>query len=53
MTLAKEDADDEFTGANNWYLNHKELVEGCKAALAIEKDPRFAVGEIVQVFHSV
>ncbi|EJG0411552.1 hypothetical protein C4D16_RS13755 [Vibrio parahaemolyticus] len=50
MTLAKEDADDEFTGANNWYLNHKELVEGCKAALAIEKDPRFAVGEIVQVF---
>ncbi|WP_102553094.1 hypothetical protein [Vibrio splendidus] len=50
MVLANEDADDDFTGANNWYLNHKELVEGCKAALAIEDDPSFAVGGIIQVF---
>lgn len=50
MQLAKEDADDEFTGANNWYLNHQELVDGCNTSLAIEADDRFEVGEIVQVF---
>jgi hypothetical protein len=50
MDLAKEDADDDFEGANNWYLNHKELVNGCNAALAIESDDNIQTGEIVQVF---
>ncbi|WP_127924245.1 MULTISPECIES: hypothetical protein [unclassified Pseudoalteromonas] len=50
MRLAKEDADDDFEGANNWYLNHKELVSGCDAALAIETDERFSIGEIIQIF---
>lgn len=50
MMLAKEDADDDFVGANNWYLNHKELVDGCNLALSIETDERYQVGDIVQVF---
>ena len=50
MDLAKEDADDDFQGANNWYLNHKELVNGCNAALAIENDDNIQIGEIVQIF---
>ena len=50
MDLAKEDANDDFEGANNWYLNHKELVNGCIAALAIENDDNIQIGEIVQIF---
>jgi len=50
MKLAKVDVDDEFEGANNWYLNHKELVDGCNAALAIEADDSHQPGDIVQIF---
>lgn len=50
MKLAKKDADDDFEGANNWYLNHQQLVEGCEKALSIETDYRYKEGEIVQVF---
>jgi hypothetical protein len=50
MEMAREDMEDGFYGANNWYLNHKELVEGCDAALSIETDARYDQGEIVQVF---
>lgn len=50
MDLAKEDADDDFEGANNWYLNHKELVNGCNAALAIESDDDIKIDDIVQIF---
>lgn len=50
MKLAKEDANDDFEGANNWYLNHKELVDGCNQALAIETDKQYQPGAVVQVF---
>ncbi len=50
MMLAKEDADDDFEGANNWYLSHKELVDGCNVALAIETNNRHEIGDIVQIF---
>ncbi len=50
MNLAKEDADDNFTNANNWYLNHLQLVNGCNQALAIEDNPQYLNGEIVQIF---
>lgn len=50
MMLAIEDADDDFVGANNWYLTHKELVDGCNLALSIETDEGYQVGDIVQVF---
>jgi hypothetical protein len=50
MNLAKKDADDEFTGANNWYLNHKELVDGCNIALSIEDNPECKLGDVIQIF---
>ena len=50
MDRALEDAQDGFTGANEWYLHHKELVEGCNKALAIETDPGYAPGDVVQIF---
>ena len=50
MDRALEDANDGFTGANEWFLHHKELVDGCNAALAIEDDPSYATGEVVQIF---
>ncbi|MCS6210774.1 hypothetical protein [Shewanella baltica] len=50
MKLAKVDANDDFEGANNWYLNHKELVDGCNQALAIETDERHKPGAVVQIF---
>lgn len=52
MKLAKQDADDEFTGANNWYLNHKELVDGCNAALSIENNSAYKFGDVIQIFPS-
>jgi len=52
MKLAKRDADDEFTGANNWYLNHKELVDGCNAALSIEDNSAYKFGDVIQIFPS-
>lgn len=50
MDKALEDAQDGFTGANTWFLHHKELVDGCNAALAIETDPQYNSGDIVQIF---
>lgn len=50
LEFAKEDMADEFYGANNWVAHHQELVDGCHAALAIENDERYLVGEIVIVF---
>lgn len=50
MDRALEDAQEGFTGANAWYLHHKELVDGCNAALAIEEDPDHKPGDIVQIF---
>lgn len=50
IELAKNDVDDGFIGANNWLLNHQELVDGCDAALAIEDDSRYQDGDVVQVF---
>ncbi|MDX1537278.1 hypothetical protein [Arsukibacterium sp.] len=50
MERALEDAEDGFTGANEWYRHHKELVDGCNTALAIEKDSSYAPGDIVQIF---
>lgn len=50
MDRALKDADEGFTGANEWYLHHKELVDGCNTALAVEEDPSYAEGDIVQIF---
>ncbi|WP_445428283.1 hypothetical protein [Alishewanella sp. HL-SH05] len=50
MERALEDAEDGFTGANAWYQHHKELVDGCNAALAIEDNPEHKQGDIVQIF---
>lgn len=50
MDRALEDAMDGFTGANAWYQHHKELVDGCNAALAIEDEPKYKQGDIVQIF---
>lgn len=50
MDKALEDAQDGFTGANAWYLHHKELVDGCNAALAVEEDSGYKPGDIVQIF---
>lgn len=50
MERALEDAEDGFTGANEWYRHHKELVDGCNTALAIEQDSGYAPGDIVQIF---
>ena len=50
MERALEDVEDGFTGANEWYRHHKELVDGCITALAIEQDSGYAPGDIVQIF---
>ncbi len=52
MELARLDAEDDFVGANNWYLNHKELVDGSNTALAIEENDEYQDGDVVQVFPS-
>ncbi|MCB5226498.1 hypothetical protein JAO78_006685 [Alishewanella sp. 16-MA] len=52
MKIALTDAEDGFTGANQWYNHHAELVAGCDAALAVEKDPQYTPGQIVQIFPS-
>lgn len=50
MAFGLEDAKDGISGANTWYLHQKELFDGCNAALAIEDDPRYKPGDIVQIF---
>jgi|GEM_PF-2417882 len=50
MERAQIDASEGFTGANEWYRHHAELVKGCDTALAIEDDPNVRLGEIVQIF---
>lgn len=49
--LAAENAvAEEYHGANNWLKSHKELLQGCEKALAIEQDESIAPGEKVQIF---
>tara|TARA_R110001606_G_scaffold177769_2_gene324440 strand:+ start:9246 stop:11309 length:2064 start_codon:yes stop_codon:yes gene_type:complete len=47
---AKNAVDEEYWGANNWLLSHKELYEGCVKALAIESENAYKNGERVQIF---
>lgn len=42
--------DKEYYGSNNWLRSHEELLDGCRMALAIEKDDSLSDGERVQVF---
>jgi hypothetical protein len=50
LEVAVGDMADEFYGANHWVAHHRELIEGCNQALAIETDERYQEGEIVIVF---
>lgn len=46
----KSAVDAKYHGSNNWLRSHEELLDGCRAALAIEQDDKFADGERVQIF---
>lgn len=47
---AKSAVDAKYHGSNNWLRSHEELLNGCRTALAIEQDDRFATGERVKIF---
>jgi len=50
VAAAQFDTDDGLTNAHVWLAHHQRLLAGCDAALSIEQDDRYEVGQIVAIF---
>ena len=50
IETAQFDVDDGLTNAHVWLAHHQRFLAGCEAALAIEQDDQYEVGQIVTIF---
>ncbi|MFC4653939.1 hypothetical protein ACFO3I_02750 [Rheinheimera marina] len=50
IEVAQFDVDDGFANSHVWLAHHQRFLDGCNAALSIEEDSRYEVGQIVAIF---
>ncbi len=50
IAAAELDVEDGLVNSHVWLAHHRRLLAGCTAALAIEHDERYQIGQVVAVF---